>query len=492
MRRIGVVCLFLAGLAEAQTQSAPKAAVPAPAPSHEIGGVTVQGTFRSRFEAWDWFKADQGDNTYGFSGNLLRLSFSQAREGMDWQVELAVPFLLGLPENAIATGAQGQLGLGANYFLANDRNRNSAMIFPKQAFLRFRNLGGSASQSLRLGRFEFIDGSEVVPKNATLAAIKRDRINQRIIGPFGFTHVMRSFDGVHYQFAGKGNFTVIGAIPTRGVFQTDGWGWNNVALGYTAYTRPWGKGAHSAETRVLGVYYHDWRRVLKTDNRTLAARQADLSNIRIATFGGHHLSAVESKAGTVDLLFWGVGQTGRWGRLDHRAYAIAAEAGIQPRIWKKLKPWFRGGVFNGSGDGNPSDTTHGSFFQILPTPRPYARFPFFDLINNRDILAAMILRPHANVTVSTEFHALRLSNRNDLWYLGGGAFQPWTFGYVGRPTGGAQSLANLYDASVDYRFNPNTTLTGYFGRASGRAVTSAIYPKGKDANFGYLELNLRF
>jgi acyl-CoA synthetase (AMP-forming)/AMP-acid ligase II len=51
---------------------------------------------------------------------------------------------------------------------------------------------------------------------------------------------------------------------------------------------------------------------------------------------------------------------------------------------------------------------------------------------------------------------LRLSNRNDLWYTGGGAFQPATFSFVGRPSNGSQSLANLYDVSVDDQINPHT------------------------------------
>lgn len=124
------------------------------------------------------------------------------------------------------------------------------------------------------------------------------------------------------------------------------------------------------------------------------------------------------------------------------------------------------GFYDGSGDDNPSDKTHGTFFQVLPTPRPYARFPFFDMVNNRDINAALILRPHKQVTISSEFHALRLSNAKDLWYSGGGAYQPWTFGYQGRNAGGPRSLANLYDTSVEYRMKPNVTLTGYYGFAS--------------------------
>ena len=87
---------------------------------------------------------------------------------------------------------------------------------------------------------------------------------------------------------------------------------------------------------------------------------------------------------------------------------------------------------------------------------------------------------------------MRLSNRQDLWYQGGGAFQPWTFGYVGRSTGGAASLANLDDASLEYRVRPNVTLTGYVAHAQGLASIRTIYPKGTGANFGYVEMMYRF
>ncbi|HJT89242.1 MAG TPA: alginate export family protein [Bryobacteraceae bacterium] len=474
------IFLFFAGLVWAQD--------PAPQPIR-IGNITVQGSFRTRAEDWNWFQADTANNSYAYSGNLFRISFSQSRETVDWQLEFAVPFLLGLPDNALAAGAQGQLGLGASYFVANSRSQYAAMIFAKQAFIRFK----SGTRSVRLGRFEFLDGSEATPKNETLAAVKRDRVTQRLIGNFGFAHVERSFDGVQYLDSRPGGtFTFVGAIPTRGVFQTDGWGENDTAFGYAAFTRPWGSGAHAAETRVLAIYYDDWRSVLKTDNRPLALRRADLDNIRIHTFGGHHLSAFTTGSGVFDFLAWGAGQAGQWGRLAQRAYAVDLEAGFQPDLLRKLKPWLRGGYFYGSGDGNPNDGTHGTFFQILPTPRPFARFPFFNMMNNRDLMGALILRPHKNITTSSEFHALALSNANDLWYLGGGVFQPWTFGYTGRATGDAKSLANLYDTSVEWRVNRRVTATGYYGYANGRAAIAAIYPRGRNGALGYLELAYKF
>ena len=166
------------------------------------------------------------------------------------------------------------------------------------------------------------------------------------------------------------------AVPTRGVFQTDGWGWNKTAFGYAAYTKPWGKGAHAGETRVLALYYDDWRNgVVKTDNRSLVARRADqTADIRIGTFGGHSIHAFDTKKVTYDLMVWGVGQTGKWGVLNHRAHAISLEGGFQPKAFKKLKPWFRGGFYDGSGAwawnaGKDRQTGADGQTEIRPIPR---------------------------------------------------------------------------------------------------------------------------
>lgn len=97
----------------------------------KIGGITVQGSLRARFYDWDWFHADTGNNSYPFSGNLFRISFSQSIESLDWQLEFAAPFLLGLPDNAVAPGAPGQLGFGASYYVANNKSRYAAMAFAK-------------------------------------------------------------------------------------------------------------------------------------------------------------------------------------------------------------------------------------------------------------------------------------------------------------------------------------------------------------------------
>lgn len=460
----------------------------------KIGGVTVTASLRSRLYVWDWFEPASGNNLYDYSGNILRIGFSRNLDSWDWNAEFAVPFLLGLPSRATGTGPQqGALGLGANYYSANSGSQNTAMIFPKQIYVRFDGIGGDKHHTLQLGRFEFLDGTEIAPKNAMLAALKRDRISQRLIGNFGFSDVGRSFDGAHYVYgSGSDNFTFVGAVPTRGVFQVDGWGWNRIGFGYAAYTHEWGSGRHSADTRLFAIEYDDFRHILKTDNRPLGARRGDLANIRIDTFGGHTLHVFDTGAGSVYALFWGAVQTGRWGVQKQRAGAFDVEAGLQPKILPRIKPQFGGGFTLGSGDGNPADNTHGTFFQLLPTPRPYARFPFFNMMNTQDAYAILTLHPSAKATVASEYHSLRLDDANDLWYGGGGAFQPWTFGYTGRATSGRRSLANLYDTSVDYRVDRHLTLSGYLGYAQGLAAMQEIYPRGKDGRFGYLEFVYRF
>src|ERR1041385_5844951 len=92
----------------------------------KLGGVTVTGSLRSRLYVWDWFRPAAGTNDYQYSGNLFRIGLSQSRDSWDWNAEFAVPFLLGLPNNATGTGPeQGALGFGSNYFTANSGSRNT-------------------------------------------------------------------------------------------------------------------------------------------------------------------------------------------------------------------------------------------------------------------------------------------------------------------------------------------------------------------------------
>jgi hypothetical protein len=461
-------------------------------PVSGAGALTVSASVRGRVYAWNWFGENPGGD-YTYPAALVRLAVAQPGTSFEWRVEAGVPVIGGLPGDAVLPPPQGQMGLGGSYVAANDNATSAAGIFPKQAFLRWKALAGVLGQSLTIGRIEFDDGSEVIPADATLAALKRDRISQRLLGGFGFSDVGRSIDGALYsRTASRLTMTGLAGRPTQGVFDANGWPELKVALFYGALTRQIGSDRSPGEWRAFGLGYDDYRPVIKTDNRPLAQRAGDTGSVILGAYGGHYIQLAATPAGTVDLLGWGVVQTGSWGALDHRAGAFALEGGWRPAALVRYGAWLRGGHNFGSGDDDPGDATHHTFFQALPTPRPYARLPFFNMMNNRDSFAEAIARPTRRLTLRSDLHALRLADPADFWYSGGGAFEPETFGYTGRPSNNETSLASLWDISGDYTVNRHVAVAAYYGHASRRAVPSSIYPDGGNLHFGYLETLIRF
>ncbi len=494
-----MACFFAGGRADAQQQTAvaspqsknTKDKDSAQPKKHKLGPLDIAVNWRARAEGWDWFKGATGNGNYTFGDSLLRVAIGQESDRFDWEVEAAQDAILGLPSTAVVAAPQGQLGLGGTYFAANGNNTSVANAFIKQGFVRFKAFG---SASAKFGRFEYFDGTELKPADATLATLVQTRIAHRLISNFGFSAVQRSFDGVQASWSpGENNFTFVAARPTRGVFQVDGMGELDIDVYYGAFTRSMTTAHDAMEFRIFSLGYIDHRTtVLKTDNRPQAVRAADLGKIEIATFGADYAQVVNSTtSGKFDFLGWGAIQTGSWGALAQRAGAFVGEIGWQPPV-DTLKPWLSVGYSYGSGDGNPNDTRHGTFFQVLTTPRLYARFPFYNMINNEDAYGTINVRPASKLLLRSEVHALRLANAADLWYSGGGAFQRKTFGYTGRPSGGDRGLANVWDASADYQITHSLAATLYYGHAWGKGVVSTIYPRDPSGQLVYLETNFHF
>jgi hypothetical protein len=102
-----------------------------------------------------------------------------------------------------------------------------------------------------------------------------------------------------------------------------------------------------------------------------------------------------------------------------------------------------------------------------------------------------VFRLPRQFTVRSAVHALRLANSQDLWYAGGGALPPRTFGYTGRASNGNRSLANVWDVSLDVPLGYGFSLTTYYAHAWGNSLIANIYPNGTSAHFGYVETNYR-
>ena len=454
---------------------------------HSPAPLTVSVMDRTRTLANDWFAAPPYTTTYPYVEQLLRFSIAQKREHFDWLVEGSQNMVFDVPTSSISSLApQGQLGLGGTYYAANANTTPAAASF-RQGYLRYR---AGADTSLRVGRFEFFDGQETAPKDTTLAWLQTNRIAQRLIGNFGFSNAQRSFDGADGHFGrGAWDITAMASRVTQGVFNTNANPELNVDLQYLAFTRR-DFGQHLL-WRVFATGYHDGRTAIaKTDNRALAVRQADHTNMRIGTYGADALTALPAGPGSIDLLFWSALQSGNWGALHQHAGAFSTEAGYR-LTHVTTKPWLRGGIFRSTGDSNSADGEHNTFFQMLPTPRIYARFPFFNLMNSTDRFVQLVDNPTRRIELRSDLHFLKLTSTNDLWYTGGGAFDSNVFGYTGRPAAGHNSFASLADVSADTQLTASLALNLYYAHAFGKSVVAADFPAGHAANYGYFELVYR-
>ncbi|HEX4065203.1 MAG TPA: alginate export family protein [Acidobacteriaceae bacterium] len=484
----GLLLLALVSAAIAQSPSS-AAAAPAP-PGHPVTFTVYE---RARLDTWEWFAAPPEANTYTYLQSLLRLSVAQHIHRWDWQLELSQPAVLGAPDNAVApVSAQGQLGLGGTYYASGGNNTDPAAAFLKQGFIRYQ---GAPDKSIRLGRFEFFGGQETHPKDPTVLWLQNNRVQQRLVGNFGFTNAQRSFDGIDAHLgsqsgSGGWDLTAMAGRSDQGVTNMNGNPELNVDLQYLAFTRTAAHGRVVA--RAFGIGYHDGRTgITKTDNRPAAVRALDHKNIRLGTYGGSLIATQPSGPGAFDFVFWGALQNGNWGVLSQSAGAAAVEGGYRLTSVAST-PWLRGGWWRATGDSNPSDTKNNTFFQILPTPRVYARLPFYNLMNSTDSFVQLIDSPAKKLELRSDLHWLDLTSGKDLWYLGGGAFDNKVFGFTGRPANGHTSFSSVADISSDWQTTKNVAVNFYYGHGWGKSVVGAIYPTGRNIQFGYTELVYRW
>ncbi len=448
---------------------------------------------RLRGEWVDYFRppsnaAPDRAHRYGFFASQMRAGLRLTLPYAQLVAEAQDTRLANVPEDGNLAAPFGNLGPGAIYY-AHSRDRFQGETFLKQAHLTLRRSGFAVTG----GRFEYADGLETVPADPTLAWVKRSRVAERLIGPFAYTHVTRSFDGLRLAYDEPLlNVTAFASRPTHGGFEVSA---NreieDVGLALLAFTAKRVPGLPPADVRLFYLFYEDERRgPVKADNRPVAARTADDGAIRIHTWGGHAAVAAPAGPGVGDGLLWIAVQAGEWGALDHGAWAFAVEGGYQlPTLpWS---PWLRIGYDRSAGDDDPADAAHRTFFQVIPTPRIYAQFPFYNLMNGGDAFAQLILRPDPRVTIRADYHWLQLTEARDLWYAGGGATNDDVFGFSGTPSGGSRELAHVAEVSVSVALAAQLTASAFYAHAFGQSVIDATYA-GTHANYGYLELAYRY
>ncbi len=494
------VVLLLAGVsmlaAPAQAKEPARLTLP-----EDYGVISFWGRDRFRYESWDYFRTNT-DNQYDFYANQLRLSSKWVHEIFNVNTTWQYTQLSGLPATTSAGAGSGSL------YFSNSRQRDAYGQFVKYLNLEikqtrkllkplFGELPWLRGVSELFGRFSYSSGNEMRSGDKRLDAIKSQRIADRMIGGFEWTHFGRSFDGYRIAREDDSSFIqVAGFHPTQGGFEEyAGRSISDVGVIAVEANIKKDKLIPGMEENFFYYGYDDHRVIAATTARfdnmgrtVLAGRESD---IEIHSFGGHMVGNYKVGPGMWDILGWGVYQTGTWYDVDHEAFAFAAETGYQftELPWK---PWIRTGYNYGSGDENGADGEHNTFFQMMPTARLYSPSLLCNMQNSEDIFVSLTVKPAEPWTVRTEYHRLCLAEKADRWYVGSGPMHTNVLDdYAARASRGS-NLGHLVDIGVTWQVKPDVTIHGYYGHFFGGDVIRNFFAKRQANDMAYVEVTVNF
>lgn len=467
-------------------------------PQYEIGPlsyagpadstITISARNQFRAEFVDWWQPPPDSpapiNQYNFVANRFKLGIGLASDHIDAFAQFQHSLLGNLP--------QGGRGPGGVYYANTPQTFQTSPIL-RNAWARVKGWGSFEGFSLMGGRMPYGDGTQAKITNPSLNFLVEKRIKERLIGTFEYTMVGRSFDGGKIQVeTPQLVFTVFGFLPTFGGWEINGN--KQISDIYTlgaSVTLPDSEWLPRSTGRAFWFAYNDGRDIVALDNRPVRVREADRGlPIDVHTLGTNWIHVEDAGPGRIDFLGWGAYQLGAWQSLQHTAWAYTLEAGYQlPELWSA--PWIRTGITRGSGDADPNDGRHTTFFQMLPTARIYAQTPFYNMMNNQDVFVQAFLKPLDRLGVQIEGHWLRTNDSADFAYFGGGATSDTFFGFGGVPANGENELAYLVDVTVAWQPTRNVRLDGYYGHGFGQGIVNTNFVTN-DLDYAYVELNLMF
>jgi len=444
--------------------------------------VDLSFTTRLRIEFWD-AHADDTDTFYAARSRVgLKYSYGGLLtlfgEFQDARIYSLSPSSLSPPNGAA----------GLYRAFADGRSRTHSDRL-RQLWLEVKPIEGLG---VRIGRQDIKLGTQAMYPEPNWKYLKIKRGSQRLVGTVGWTHAERSNDGisVSYDTGGGHHLYAFAARPTTGVFdiedayhrQDD---INYGGLSWTVKRDTW---IPHTELRLFGLAYDDDR----------SARHGGRpDDVEVYTLGFSTIGIFPMGPGNIDLLVWGAYQFGDFtppppatSDLDHSAAAGILEIGYQ-FTEVTTKPWLRLGVNVASGDGDPNDGDHRTFFNMLPTNHLYYgfadRWAFQNLV---DWFAQLMLKPHEKVAVNLMLHQFSLQNDDDFRYFGTGAYNRTNFGYGAQPSRGHRTGGTEIDAVVNYAVSKHLSVQGGFAHMWGHGVTNAF--TDDDVTFGYLEVTLKY
>jgi hypothetical protein len=425
---------------------------------------------RSRVEWWDAYATE----AHSIVGTRARLRLSYG-----WADTL---FLTGEVQ-AQRLDSMEETGTGA---IATHRAANGARYRAHDLDVRGLHLELRPAEGawLRLGRQDVKLGSEVLYPEADWRYLKTARVGERLVGTVGWTHVERAYDGVAGGWdLGSHTLFCFLARPTTGVLTArDAYDvQHDLAVGGGAFTVERGAWLPSTELSAFAIDYDDDRS---------PSRGGLAQGVHVTSVGAHALGIHPVGPGRLDLLLWAAGQGGRYDGLDHEAWAALLEAGYQ---WpdRFAKPWLRAGLNLASGDGDPGDRDHATFFNLLPTNHIY--YGFADQLAFQNLWNPFVqlrLAPHPKLAVNLFVHWFRLMQEEDSRYSGSGAATRDAFGFAAQPSGGERDVGTEYDLVLTLTPHAALTLETGLSWLDGGSVFRGR--PDRDVAFGYASVELRY
>lgn len=447
----------------------------------------------TRVESWSYFqpyidplaaltREPIGDPDYTFIADRAELGVLVEGSRFDLSGAFNYVRLENLPGDAIGPGA---LGAGAFYFAAAGV-RYSYQLYLSELILRAKTRDHRLSAAI--GRMHYASGGEQVSAFPSLETVKRERLYSRLIGDFEWSLYQRRFDGVRIDIdRAAWRLTSSAFLATQGGYEESAnLSMPKVQLGSVVLT---GKSPAPREWQAFGHFYRDRRAsAAVVDNTFSRDRPVDVT---IAAFGGSHARVAATRSGELDTVAWVAGQLGDWYGQPHRAVSVAAEIGHH---WTtaRMRPWLRAGYLYASGDRDPFDNRHGTFFQMLPSSRKYALSSVYAQMNLSDLFIQLLAEP-GRFKTRLDLHRVSLARGADLWYQGSGATSSTGrfFGFAGRIAGGATALGTVLEGTVEVPIKKYWSLNGYVGTMRGGDVVKRMFA-GTTLVTGYVENVIRF
>jgi len=417
----------------------------------------------TRVESWSFFAPPEGggDPDYSMFGNRATLGVKVQSSRLVVQGSLQYAQMIGLPRGSIGPGP---LGPGPIFFVSAENSRAYQLYF-KTLSLRLEDV--VPRLSVEAGRMTYESGA-----GTPFAG--------RLIGNAEWTMFERAFDGVRVDYQRpdwRAHASFV--MPTQGAFEESA----SPTIGLVQITT-----ASATRGGVEGFahHYRDTRAIAgRPDNTGARAPRADIS---LRTIGS---SLTRTLAG-FDIALWGALQRGDWYGDRHHALSASAHAGYR---WSRLRaqPSVDAGVLHASGDADPNDATHGTFFPMVPTTAPSVLAGTYAQMNIRDVHVRGAAMPHDRLSVSASLHRLSLASRQDRWYSGTGAtaFAGNYFGYSSRPSTLATSLGTAVLVATDVSVAPHWRVSASTALIRGGAVVRRQFA-GRTLTVFVLESTLSF